>query len=994
MALPLPARLLGLVCISSLLAGVRVVADPAVAGPPVASPVGARRLGAPLTLDGRLDEPDWQSGEWYGGFHVLNRPGEQAAAQTRFKVRFDAHRLYVGIEAEEPHPDQMRREVMERDGPASRDDCVEVMVDATGGRVEYYHFIVNGGGTLYDAQLRQGGHVRSSEWNSTAVAAAHVYEDRWSAELAVPLVELGITPASTGAWAINVTRERRVGGNELSTYAPMTGGFHQAALYARLRLEDADLSAFLWDLPYPHASRIAAGEGGLEYTTTTRIANGTGRARRIQARARLGDRTGPWVRVRLAAGASQDVEVRVPGIDLGTQILRLELSAAGDPTSLMAVRQIEITARYQPLGLEVLRPFYRNSIFATEALSEIVLRAHSDLDGDRLEQLQLRATLADAHGGVVASATPGTFREEIALPLPDEGLIVGEYELAVTLADTRSGETQHRAAARLRKLPPVADEWRLDEELVLRHNGAPILPFGWFSIPPEAMADTGHTYCLMQSYSAHWQTVAEVRAFLDRAVAAGTAVTIYPYPYPQFVNPASIWGKPLTSKEEEDLRQRVRALKDHPGLFAWYMADEPELKPALPERCRRIYEIVRDEDPYHPCIMLNDTEAGIYKYRDGGDILMPDPYPLFLQGGLAARPLDKVGRFIGASMDAGRGRQAAWITPQGFNYGDYGQENNRGPNLVELRNQLYQAAVYGARGFLWYTYSQALNYPDLDIGMRWLSREVADLKPYLLAPIAEAGIGVGSRQIQHLHTSLRRVGDHLTLIAVSTATEGREVTLRVPEFADLRQVHVVSENRTIPIDDGVLTDRFAVYETHIYTTDPELGERPSIDVPIQAIAVADAARRKDGNLAFEAGGVRVEVSSKSASGSTPTRLTDGVTVGMRWRDGTPGRYPDWLQMTWPAKQRIGRLAVYGEGYTSIEALLPDPEVPDTEISVTRESDDEEGWVAVASGLRDHAGPVILVLNPPRTTDRLRLSFSGNAEDGSHTIVYEVEAYAH
>jgi len=332
-----------------------------------------------------------------------------------------------------------------------------------------------------------------------------------------------------------------------------------------------------------------------------------------------------------------------------------------------------------------------------------------------------------------------------------------------------------------------------------------------------------------------------------------------------------------------------------------------------------------------------------------------------------------------AVADAGGGRLASWITPQGFNYGDYGQENNRAPRLLELRNQVYQAAVYGARGFLWYTYSQVPNYPDLDIGMRWLSREIAELKPYLLAPFEEAEITVEAELPEHIHATLRHVGAQRLLIVTSTATTEQEVTLRVPELQQVRALHVVSESRTVAASQGMLRDRFDTYATHIYATDSTLGERGDLTVPTAAIARANAARHKPGNLAFEDSGVRVEVSSESQYGSTPTRLTDGVTHGMRWRDGTPGEYPDWLQLVWPEDLRLGRVAIYANGVASVEVQVP-----------TGDGD----WETVGRAAVSAPDHLEIRLDRTVSTRVLRLSIGGNGAGEAHTIVYEVEAYSH
>jgi len=510
---------------------------------------------------------------------------------------------------------------------------------------------------------------------------------------------------------------------------------------------------------------------------------------------------------------------------------------------------------------------------------------------------------------------------------------------------------------------------------VLLHNGEPVLPFGWFSIPPDRMAEPGHAYELMQWYNAQWNSDEEVLEFLDQVVAAGTHATSYPYPSPDMMRE---WGQPLSEEESAALARRVAPLKDHPVWVAWYSADEPEVTPALPERCRRIREVVADEDPYHPTIMLNDTIAGIHKYVDGGDILMPDPYPCFIKGGLAAQPIEKTSEFIKACVEAGKGRKAIWATPQAFNYGDYGKQNQRGPNVVELRNQLYQAVVYGAKGFLWYTHSQTANYPDLDLGMRWLSFEVADLKDAILADAAEdIAITVEAPTPRHIHVSARRVGGDVFIFAVNTATEPQDVELVVGPAFDAASLHVVSEARGVDVAEGVFRDRFDVYETHIYTTDAGIGERESLSVPLAAIAGANSARKKPGNLAFEDSGTIVEVSSESRYGSTPDRAIDGVEKGMRWQDGTRGEFPDWLAVRWPGPVTVGRV------------VIRTPSIADMELQVA----EGDGWRTVAEVQGNTEERIELALEAPVEVEAIRVLVTGLMEGNVVSAIWEVEAYA-
>ncbi len=931
----------------------------------------------PTQIDGELFEPTWQAGEFYTGFSMLDKPEQAAEYQTRFKVRFDDAALYIAAVLDEPAIGKLKADATERDGKVYSDDCLEVMLDPTGERVEYYHFIVNPRGTIYDAQMRQGGNVRSYEWNCGVQAAATVGESSWTVEIAIPVVELGLTAASKGDWALNVTRERRADGEELSSFVPITGGFHQPSLYATLKLPGADFSRYLWEVKTPYEARVEPNaEGRLIYRAKTHLTNFGARFSFVQLRGVLGNAAGDWVPDGLDAGQGREYEFAVPVQEQGPQTLQLQLADRSAPDDLLALRSFIADISYTPIAIDVVRPWYRDSIYATENLPGVVADIALSVPERELGDLALRAELCDAAGGVVGDCSAVAARQQqIEIPLPTE-MAVGDYTLSVALL--RGEQEAYRVEKTIRKLPAVEDEWRLSESNVLLHNGEPVLPFGWFSIPARAMAEPGHAYQLMQAYSSYYFPVEKVRADLDEIVAANSHVTIYPYQSPRMVE-TEAWGKPLTEEEAEGLRARVAALKDHPGIFAWYMADEPELRPALVERCRQLREVVAQEDPFHPTIMLNDTIAGVHKYIDGGDITMPDPYPCFIKGGLAAQPIEKTGEFIKACQEASRGRRGIWATPQAFNYGDYGRKNQRGPTLTELRNQLYQAVIYGAKGFLWYTHSQVNNYPDLWVGMPWLSFEVADLKSAILAdPAEEVKVAVDAPQPRHIHVSPRRVDGNLYLFVVNTATEPQEVRLTIAPAPGLRSLYVVSEQRNVPLTEGTqITDTFDTYETHIYTTDAEVGGRASIAEAAEQIRTETAALKKPGNLAYEDSGAEVEVSSRSTYGSTPDRLLDGVETGMLWRDGTRGQFPDWAQVRWPQAQTIGRVVLHTPTVASFEVQVP-------------EGDDWKTVVAVEGNAEQR---VEAVLPQAVQTEAIRILVTGIMADKQDTEIWEVEAYA-
>ena len=941
--------------------------------------VVATRAAVAPKIDGRLDDAAWQAATWYGGFTLLDQVTVQANPQTRFKVLFDDSRLYFGIECAEPAIKDLHATVREHDGPVHRDDCVEIMLDPTGERVEYYHFTINPLGTRYDAELRQGGHVRSKEWNCDWVAQAHIGEQSWQVEAAIPFVELGLTGKSTGAWALNVTRERQAGQTQLSSFAPTTGGFHQPALYASLELPGATLSRYFWKMERPFEASVAREEGRLLYRAKLHLMNETGRLLPIELVPTLVQAgkslAGPPVQDMLDAGQGREYSFKAPLPGEGNQTLVLTVRDRRDPNRVYCVRSLPVTLDYVPAEIIVTRPAYRNSIYATEKIDAVEATLRLALSPEEMAGTRALVSLVpegQAGGKPVATTRVDKLEAQTRLRLPIGALAEGSYLLQVAVQE-RSGKQICVATAPIRKLPPAPNghEWRLDEQMVLRHNGEPYLPFGWFSIPPAEMAKSDCPYTAMQTYNTQYQSVEQARAFLDEVAAAKTYVTLYPYPSSKMMN---AWGEPLSDDDAKALAARIDALKDHPGILAWYMADEPELRPALPERTRRLYQVVADADPYHPCIMLNDTIAGIHKYADGGDILMPDPYPCFLKGGYAAQPIEKVSAFMKAAREASGGRKAIWITPQGFNYGDYGRAGQRGPNLTELRNMTYQAVVYGATGFLWYTFSHAGNYPDIGLGMPFLAREVQRLKAFVLSPDVPDAVRANAPKPEHIHVSLRRAGGQSVLFVVNTATETQSVELTLPQEM-ARELHVVSEGRTVAARDGRLRETFTPYAVHIYATSAELAGQERLADLQRAIDAANAARKKPGNLAFEDSGVTVSYSSESKYGCTPERVVDGVTTNMLWQDGTPNQFPDWIALTWPAAQRIGRVVTYSPTLADFEVQVPDG----------------EGWRTVAT-VRNATTDAIEATFAPVETKVIRLQITRLRQGETLSRVWEIEAY--
>jgi len=950
--------------------------------------VEALRTPAPPTIDGTLDDAVWQQGKWHTGFTRLNNPDLQTKVQTYFKIAVNEAAVYFAVRAEEPRTEKLRRNESARDSRVFMDDCIEFMLGADRGGFRYVHIVTNTLGTIYDAEVLEGGSRSHKEWNGNITVACQVEKDAWTVELRLPLAEMCINANTSHEWLFNVVRERWIGTPELSSFAPMVGRFHQPNQFALLRLPAIGLSRYRWTVAPPATFRLTPTEGSLQYSALARIKNETGQSCEIIVRPKwIGSRlgfsnpdvtAGPDVIAVFANTQERLLAFTFPLREEGPGNLLLELRDKQHPETLWAIGKLTTELKRVPLAVEMFQPCYRNNIYATQSLQEIHAVARIEVPPKKRAKSRLHVALIPTRGqpDPLAEATFDVVATDVEITLPLPQLATGVYTLTVTLEQGEERVAQSNTV--IKKLPPAANEWRFDENNVLLHNGKPFLPFGWYCPTMEEMTAARCPFNTAQQYNAPYQTVAELRAVLDQYAAAGKVLVINPYPTPAMMT-RSAWMQPLTPEEAMVLRHRVRQLKDHPGLIAWYMADEPEGQLASKKRVKQLYDIVADEDPYHPCIMLNNSIAGIHKYHEGGDILMPDPYPQFLRDSFASMPIEKITRFLEACHDATNGRKPTWLVPQAFNYSDLKHchtNNNRAPSFLELRNMVYQGVIAGAKGFLAYIHWASLHYVDLQRGMSFLAYETADLKGAILAPDAGPILKVNAAIPEHIHTPCRRVDDVLYVFAVNTATEPQKVTFEFinTPFAD-DTLHVVSEDRALPVSTNAsFTDLFECYATHIYTSNPHLAKRESIASAQAEIDKRDSARKKPGNLAFEDNGTRMTASSETDRKSV-NKLFDGVLGGRGWLGGKSGRNHDWIEIAWPKELTLGRIVVVSDTISKLAVLAP--------------KGDTWQELAVASRIKD---PQVTLRFPPVTVNRLRVEVRKKRRGQQATKITEIEAY--
>ncbi len=151
--------------------------------------------GSPIDIDGRLEEPAWESAvavdltlEWLPGD---NTP---APVDTRCFVTYDHASLYLACRALDPDPSSIRAHVADRDTPF-QDDHIVFLLDTFNDQRRAFQFRINPYGVQMDAILSRG--FEDFSWDTIWESAGRLTDDGYVVEAAIPFKSLTFQPTSS-----------------------------------------------------------------------------------------------------------------------------------------------------------------------------------------------------------------------------------------------------------------------------------------------------------------------------------------------------------------------------------------------------------------------------------------------------------------------------------------------------------------------------------------------------------------------------------------------------------------------------------------------------------------------------------------------------------------------------------------------------------------------------------------------------------------------------
>ena len=362
-------------------------------------------------------------------------------------------------------------------------------------------------------------------------------------------------------------------------------------------------------------------------------------------------------------------------------------------------------------------------------------------------------------------------------------------------------------------------------------DGKPFFPIGLYSVPHSSafpqLRDAG--FNLVQSYE--YERICYVnlqsirRAKIEKEGLGDEAAG-------EYLDEAHKWdlkvvmgfdrthqlphdASEITQTQEENIAQRVSLLKDKPGLLGWYMIDEPDGQDIPVDKCRHTYEIVKKADAKNPALLvLCDNEKFEQYINDTTDIIMHDPYPF------PSSPIKTIAEnFIKLKKLAPD--KTLWSVVQVFNWEAYHWEKKLAlPSYEQKRCMMYLPIIAGAKGTIFFAYDNEKQdirqetQPEQWEEVASLGGELAALTPVLTQAFSEPETCADG---EIYFSGAEYEGSTYLFYANSGENTIREKI--ATELADLKNIEVLFENRSITPKENGFYDEFEPYAVHIYKVD-------------------------------------------------------------------------------------------------------------------------------------------------------------------------------
>lgn len=206
-----------------------------------------KKAASPVKIDGDISDEAWKAAESTTPFFIKFPTDEGTPKrQTTVKTLYDEQYVYFAFTAYDSGSTHIIRS-LKRDIGHDDNDAVAIILDPVNQHSNGFFFVVNALNVQSEDVLSSfaGNNGVDFSWDNKWFSATKIFEDRWTAEIAIPFKTLRYKAGKTG-WGINFLRVDAKA-NEYSTWTKVPRNF---------RSYDLGYTGLLnWDAPPPAAGK-------------------------------------------------------------------------------------------------------------------------------------------------------------------------------------------------------------------------------------------------------------------------------------------------------------------------------------------------------------------------------------------------------------------------------------------------------------------------------------------------------------------------------------------------------------------------------------------------------------------------------------------------------------------------------------------------------------------------------------------------------------------
>ncbi|HDL19114.1 MAG TPA: hypothetical protein ENH29_08670, partial [Bacteroidetes bacterium] len=189
-------------------------------------------------IDGKLDDPVWQSVSFQNNFFQREpKEGEPATEKTEVAIIYDKNNLYIGARCFDSEPEKIIATEMRRDAFLYKDDYFSIIFDTFHDFRNAFYFTTNPFGLRRDGTISDEGKIQNSNWDGVWSCKTSIDNRGWFVEMAIPWQTLRFKEGSKTVWGANfVRRIQRKNEDDYWRLIPRDAGW-----FGRFRMSEAGI---------------------------------------------------------------------------------------------------------------------------------------------------------------------------------------------------------------------------------------------------------------------------------------------------------------------------------------------------------------------------------------------------------------------------------------------------------------------------------------------------------------------------------------------------------------------------------------------------------------------------------------------------------------------------------------------------------------------------------------------------------------------------------